>query len=478
MNDVSTSAIGGNKRARTHITPPLRKCSATTKMRDPLNSKTHSVVVPAKETCTTTGLIGGDGCNESEESLLHEPTAIVSLVEDKSLLKYKSCYRTRKQLFASLGMLLVFICVYTYIVVQRVKNAYTVLLTPSSQVKVIALTVGDAFMVMAVPLTFYQIASHLCNFVEPRLQSQIVRILFMIPIYSVGAYLSLEHQDWSIFISTARDFYEAYVIYCFTHLLYYDIVRQQGGREDVGVWLASKPQALGKHVIPFCCLPDWKMGGQFLLGCKWGVFQYLVVRSIFACTAIWDKLKSVLNSETVVEASSQWFFLPNIINFVSQTFSLYVLFIFYRATKNDFGSLQPMGKFLAIKSIVFLSWWQSILIEWLLRIGVIEQIEDHKAQHIAQGMQDLLVVVEMLVAAVAFLFVFPVRDFVIDYHYHVDVDGASDLLCVHKKPYGILYALYSSLAPAEISTDWDSWLGLINSKVRQLSLYICRALYN
>ncbi len=418
------------------------------------------------------GLIRGDGYGESEASLLPErEIPVIGPQEDRSL-KYKpsSYCRTMKQLLVSPGMLLVvFICVYTCILVKSAKNVITVLFNPYSQVKVIALTVGNAFMRMTVPLTFYQIISHLCNFVEPRLQSQIVRILFMIPIYSVGSCLSLEHQEWSIFISTARDCYEAYVIYCFLHLLYHDIARQQGGREEgVGAWLARKPQALGKHVIPFCCLPDWEMGEQFLLGCKWGVFQYLVVRVIFTYTAIWNRIVE-LYSESKVKVSSQWFFWPDVVNCVSRTFSLYVLYFFYRATRKGFGSLRPMEKFLAIKSIVFLSWWQGILIELLLRIGVIGQIGDHEAQHVAQGIRDLLIVVEMLVAAVAFLLIFPVRDFVTGGdHWHIDDDSdRASLLRVHKEPYGILYALHSSLTPAEISTDWDSWLGFISNKVRQ-----------
>lgn len=42
----------------------------------------------------------------------------------------------------------------------------------------------------------WQIVLHLSNFVEPRLQSQIVRIVFMVPTYSVTAFLSLRFVHW------------------------------------------------------------------------------------------------------------------------------------------------------------------------------------------------------------------------------------------------------------------------------------------
>jgi Organic solute transporter Ostalpha len=49
-----------------------------------------------------------------------------------------------------------------------------------------------------------QMVLHLTNFVDPRQQSQIVRIIFMVPVYSVTAYLSLLHPQWALSITTVR----------------------------------------------------------------------------------------------------------------------------------------------------------------------------------------------------------------------------------------------------------------------------------
>lgn len=42
----------------------------------------------------------------------------------------------------------------------------------------------------------------------------------------------------------------------------------------------------------------------------------------------------------------------------SQMWALYVLLLFYSVTHKEMASIHPMHKFLAIKSVVFFSWWQ------------------------------------------------------------------------------------------------------------------------
>lgn len=42
--------------------------------------------------------------------------------------------------------------------------------------------------------------------------------------------------------------------------------------------------------------------------------------------------------------------------------ALYILILFYHATHKELISINPCGKFFSIKSVVFASWWQSLLI--------------------------------------------------------------------------------------------------------------------
>lgn len=47
-----------------------------------------------------------------------------------------------------------------------------------------------------------------------------------------------------------------------------------------------------------------------------------------------------------------------ILNNLSITLALYALFLFYFATKELLSPYDPIGKFLTVKSIIFLSFWQ------------------------------------------------------------------------------------------------------------------------
>lgn len=56
---------------------------------------------------------------------------------------------------------------------------------------------------------------HLCNFYEPQIQLQIIRILLIIPVYSISTLLSILLPEQNLLFNTIRDVYEAYVLYIF-----------------------------------------------------------------------------------------------------------------------------------------------------------------------------------------------------------------------------------------------------------------------
>jgi hypothetical protein len=100
---------------------------------------------------------------------------------------------------------------------------------------------------------------------------------------------------------------------------------------------------------------------------------------------------------------------------VSQCWALYCLIFFYYATKNELGPIRPVGKFLSVKALVFFTWWQSVAISLLYQMDMIPHYhakEEWTSEDVAKGLQDYLICIEMFLAAIVHVFVFPHTDYV------------------------------------------------------------------
>ena len=68
----------------------------------------------------------------------------------------------------------------------------------------------------------------------------------MVPLYSVGSWLSLRFHDFALYFGAVRDAYEAYVIYCF----FYYLVSLLGGEEQLRETLKASPVRRATHPVP------------------------------------------------------------------------------------------------------------------------------------------------------------------------------------------------------------------------------------
>lgn len=99
---------------------------------------------------------------------------------------------------------------------------------------------------------------------------------------------------------------------------------------------------------------------------------------------------------------------------VSITLALYALFLFYFATKDLLTPYDPILKFAIIKSVIFLSFWQGVLLAVLEKIEIIQPIYGPDGMPstdvgtVSAGYQNFLVCIEMGFAAVALRYAFPV----------------------------------------------------------------------
>lgn len=94
---------------------------------------------------------------------------------------------------------------------------------------------------------------------------------------------------------------------------------------------------------------------------------------------------------------------------------MYCLVLFYRALREELSPIKPVGKFLCVKMVVFVSFWQAVFIALLVKAGIIseEHTWDWKSvEAVATGLQDFVICVEMFLAAIAHHFSFTYKPYI------------------------------------------------------------------
>ncbi|XP_061626923.1 transmembrane protein 184C isoform X3 [Phyllopteryx taeniolatus] len=219
----------------------------------------------------------------------------------------------------------------------------------------------------------------------------------MVPIYSLDSWIALKYPHIAIYVDTCRECYEAYVIYNFMTFLLNYLENQYPS-----LVMMLEVQEQQKHLPPLCCCPPWPMGEVLLLRCKLGVLQYTVVRPVTTVIALICQLCKVYD-EGNFSSTNAWTYLV-IVNNMSQLFAMYCLVLFYRALREELSPIKPVGKFLCVKMVVFVSFWQAVLIALLVKVGIISEKRTwdwQSVEAVATGLQDFVICVEMFLAAIA-----------------------------------------------------------------------------
>eukprot|EP00547_Thalassionema_nitzschioides_P009147 CAMPEP_0194229014 /NCGR_PEP_ID=MMETSP0156-20130528/43673_1 /TAXON_ID=33649 /ORGANISM="Thalassionema nitzschioides, Strain L26-B" /LENGTH=706 /DNA_ID=CAMNT_0038961549 /DNA_START=212 /DNA_END=2332 /DNA_ORIENTATION=- len=338
----------------------------------------------------------------------------------------------------------------------------------------IAFFSAGAFVLLGFPISIYGIVMHLANYNQPNIQVYIIRILWMVPIYSMESWLCLRYHEKAIYIETLRDFYESYVLYSFLQFL----IQVLGGEEELILLLKDKSPTRGVHMwgLQYCLRP-WLMGvpvsrsvvavkqqaaaddhhhyhevnslqtsdtihnninnnnsikrphhkqvkwtSPFFKRCKFGVLQYVLLKFVLSMITMILELKGVYK-----EGNFTWkggYLYICILTNLSQCWALYCLIFFYFATVTELSPIRPVGKFLSVKAIVFFTWWQSVCISMIYQMNLIPHYQysgdsgdEYDAnsswtpEDVAKGLQDYLICIEMFVASLVHVFVFPHTDY-------------------------------------------------------------------
>ncbi|KNC55239.1 transmembrane protein 184a [Thecamonas trahens ATCC 50062] len=230
---------------------------------------------------------------------------------------------------------------------------------------------------------------HLHHYTHKALQRYSVRILLIVPVFALGSLLSLLYPNYALYFATVRDLYEAWVLYCFLHLM----IGYGGGDSAIVLAMRVSPGEM-RHPWPLCWLKPINVGSStFLRACKQGVIQFVIVKPVCAALSLAMLVLGYYES-TAYQAGLL------VVYNISFTYALYELYLFYLGTRLHLAPHHPIRKFVAVKSVVFLTYWQSLAVA-LLPVPK----ED------AEAWDNFILCVEMLLFAFVHWFAFSYTEF-------------------------------------------------------------------
>mmetsp|Transcript_1043 Transcript_1043/g.2987 ORF Transcript_1043/g.2987 Transcript_1043/m.2987 type:complete len:359 (+) Transcript_1043:65-1141(+) len=258
--------------------------------------------------------------------------------------------------------------------------------------------------IFACVCSFHLIYMHLLNYNFPEYQVYIVRILGMVPIYSVTSFLSLVDRDTnrSLISDLFRDCYESFVIYNFLVLL----IHFGGGERSLVYYLETKPRM--RHPWPLSeVLPPIRLGASFMHAVRASCLQFVFVKPACVILLLYSE-----NDQFPILTYPRMAALTDLIINVSVSVALYGLMLLYLATKEPIQPFRPLPKFLAVKAVIFFSFWQGFGLTLAVQLGIISDIEgNYTAREQVAAIQNFLVCLEMSIAAICHHFVFSYKDY-------------------------------------------------------------------
>jgi Organic solute transporter Ostalpha len=279
---------------------------------------------------------------------------------------------------------------------------------------------AGTFTVLSCLISMWHMTAHLRKLHQPDVQRKILAILWMSPIYAITSWFSLVFHSAEGYLAIIKDFYEAYVIYQF--LSFCIAVLGKGDRNVVVDLLANHADHL---TPPFrllgcfevctggrcCAAPKYESPRQLadaiLLQCQLFAVQFVFFRPVTTTAmVVLQKMEYYGAGDGPTDYRAPQFYIT-----IIQNISIFVAFTgllkFYHAVDKDLAWCRPFAKFLCIKGVVFMTFWQG------LALSVLAQTTDvggADADEWAKSAQNFLICLEMLLFSIAHFYCFPTEE--------------------------------------------------------------------
>ena len=302
-----------------------------------------------------------------------------------------------------------------------------------------AVIVAGVAALIASLLSLLSVWLQLKNYRKPLLQRYVIRILLMVPLYSIASFASLMSQDAAFYLDPLRDIYEAFTIYTFFQLL----INFLGGERALIIMMYGRPPVHHPWPIDLCFAKVDISDPHTFLAIKRGILQYAWLKPILSIATIIMKSTGTYK-EGYIGPDSGYLWCGIIYN-ISITLSLYALAMFWVCMSADLKPFRPVPKFLCIKLIVFAVYWQGFFLSLLQLGGLIPSIGGYSPDNLAAAIQDALICYEMPFFAIAHWYAFSWKDY------------ADESVSAARMP--VKYALRDAFGPIDLIQDTKETFG-------------------
>lgn len=287
------------------------------------------------------------------------------------------------------------------------------------------------FMLLSCLISMWHMTAHLRKFNQPFVQRKILAILWMCPIYAITSWFSLIFHEAEPYLAVVKDFYEAYIIYQF--LSFCIAVLGKGDRNAVIDLLVKRSDHLSP---PFrfdgLCNPnpyenDRAMAEAVLMQCQRFAMQFVFLRPT-TTVAMFLLEEFDYHGPT----GDNWDYRsPQLYITGIQNLSVFVAFTgllkFYHAVDKELAWCRPFAKFLCIKGVVFMTFWQGLAIAILATTTEVGGNDEDKW---ARSAQNFLICLEMLLFSIAHFYTFPTSEWEPEYRVKAEKRYFSDTIAI------------------------------------------------
>ncbi|EIW82856.1 DUF300-domain-containing protein [Coniophora puteana RWD-64-598 SS2] len=264
--------------------------------------------------------------------------------------------------------------------------------------------------VLTVLISIFSVMRHCRNYTKPYEQRQILRILYMPPVYAILSFLSYRFFRYYEYFSLAE---ADFVYQAITASAFFLLLIQLAAKTTAGHSAEKALMRKDKTPLPFP-LCFWRFRptkASFMYTLKWSVLQYVVVQPVMSVVGVITNAKGILLCPGGPYSFHFFQIYLEIIDFLSNSIAFYGLTIFRdHLIAEELAGQRPLAKFLSIKLILMLTFFQTFILG-LLEGRVIKPTEYWTAANIANGISSLMICVEMVFFSAFMCWTFTVDEY-------------------------------------------------------------------